>query len=151
MSSRTSIFIGLFATLAMLGIYFLVLTLIYEWDYAWQQFALYWSYIVGLALGFGIQIGLYARLRLSMKEMIETKERGGTSVVAITGTTSTSAMLSCCAHYLVNILPVLGATGLATFIGQYQIELFWVALAINLLGILFMLNKVLKHEYHAMA
>ncbi len=47
-------------------------------------------------------------------------------------------MVSCCAHYLVNLLPALGAAGLVTFVAQYQIALFWVGLLANVLGIAYM-------------
>ncbi|MFA5821378.1 MAG: hypothetical protein WC873_04785, partial [Candidatus Gracilibacteria bacterium] len=52
------------------------------------------------------------------------------------------AMISCCAHYLVNILPVLGATGLVAMVAQYQVDLFWVAILFNLLGIAYISNKI---------
>ena len=65
-------------------------------------------------------------------------------MVAASGTTSTAAMISCCAHYLVNILPVLGVTGFITLVAQYQIQLFWLGLAFNLAGILYIAPKVIK-------
>jgi Cu+-exporting ATPase len=65
-------------------------------------------------------------------------------VVAVSGTTSTAAMISCCAHYLTNILPVVGAAGAVALVAQYQIELFWFGLACNLAGILYMGNRVVK-------
>ena len=40
-------------------------------------------------------------------------------------------MVSCCAHYLANVAPVLGAAGLVAFAAQFQVELFWVGLAFN--------------------
>jgi len=65
-------------------------------------------------------------------------------VVAASGTTSTLAMISCCAHYLTNVAPVLGATGLVAFAAQFQVELFWVGLAFNLAGIGYVGNKLFK-------
>jgi len=47
-------------------------------------------------------------------------------------------MVSCCTHYLVNLLPVLGATGLVGFVGQYQAELFWFGIASNLAGVAYL-------------
>jgi len=70
------------------------------------------------------------------------KETG--AVVAASGTTSTLAMVSCCAHYLANVAPVLGATGLVAFAAQFQVELFWVGLAFNLAGIGYVGNKLFK-------
>ena len=65
-------------------------------------------------------------------------------VVAVSGTTSTAAMISCCAHYLTNILPVVGAAGAVALVAQYQIELFWFGLAANLAGIMYMTTRVAK-------
>jgi len=53
-------------------------------------------------------------------------------------------MISCCAHYLVNILPIIGISGLAVFIGQYQTELFIAGALSNLLGITYLANKLIK-------
>ena len=61
-----------------------------------------------------------------------------------TGTTSSVAMVSCCTHYLVNLLPVLGATGLMSIVGQYQIELFWFGIASNLAGIAYIGRRVVS-------
>jgi Cu+-exporting ATPase len=68
-------------------------------------------------------------------------------MVAVSGGTSTAAMISCCTHYLVNLLPVLGATGIASFVGQYQVQLFWVGLAFNLAGILTIGRRVMKVQF----
>jgi len=65
-------------------------------------------------------------------------------VVAASGTTSTVAMISCCAHYLTNVAPVLGATGLVAFAAQFQVELFWVGLLFNLAGIAYVGNKAVE-------
>ena len=62
--------------------------------------------------------------------------------MAASGTTSSAAMISCCAHYLVNIAPVLGATGLVTFATQYQVEFFWVGLAFNAAGVAYIGSKL---------
>jgi len=53
------------------------------------------------------------------------------------------AMLSCCAHYLVNILPIIGAAGIISLIGQYQIQLFWVGLIFNIAGIIYIARKII--------
>lgn len=130
---------GLAGFAALLGIYFVVLTLVSGWDFTLGQFVDFWYFTVSLAAGFGIQIGLYNYLRGSLRAM----DMSG-KVVAVSGTTSTAAMISCCAHYLTNILPVLGAAGLVALVAQYQIELFWFGLACNLAGIFYMGNRVVK-------
>lgn len=123
----------------LLAIYFAVVSMISGMDFALEQFTKFWYFIVPLALGFGIQVGLYAYL----KQLVGQHGASGT-VVAVSGTTSTAAMVSCCAHYLVNILPVLGVTGFLTIVAEYQIELFWLGLTFNAAGILYIVPKVIN-------
>ena len=131
--------IGTLATVAMLAVYFGVLTLVSGWDFTVSQFAEFWYYVVPLTLGFGIQIGLYVRLR----QRLADHHTGGKMVVA-SGATSTGAMLACCTHYLANILPVIGAASAVTLVAQYQVELFWVGLAFNLAGIAFIGSRIIS-------
>jgi len=122
----------------LLAVYFSVVSLISGWSFAVSQFSQFWYFIVSLAVGFGIQIGLYAYL----KSAIHRKNAGG-GALAVSGATSTVAMLSCCAHYLVNILPIIGAAGIISLIGQYQIQLFWVGLIFNIAGIIYIARKII--------
>lgn len=123
----------------LLAAYFSALTLISGWQFTWEQFVEFWYYIVPLGAGFGLQVALFMRLR---RLVHQSKDTG--AVMAASGTTSTAAMISCCAHYLVNIAPVLGATGLVTFATQYQVEFFWLGLAFNAAGIAYIGNKLWK-------
>lgn len=132
---------GTLASTILLGVYFAVLTLVSGWSFAQTQFADFWYFIISLVLGFGIQIGLYQYIKTLVHE-----GRGMGKVVGISGTTSTAAMISCCAHYLVNLIPILGVTGLVTFVAQYQVELFWIGLAFNIFGIVFISNKIIKFK-----
>jgi P-type Cu+ transporter len=121
----------------LLAVYFAAVSLISGWSFALSQFSEFWYYIVPLAVGFGVQVALYVKLR-------EVVLRGGGtgSVVAASGTTSTAAMISCCAHYLVNVAPIIGATGLVAFAAQYQVEFFWVGLAFNAAGIAYIASRL---------
>lgn len=123
----------------LLVIYFGVVSLISGMDFALEQFAKFWYFIVLLALGFGIQVGLYTYL----KDLVGQHRASG-KVVAVSGTTSAAAMVSCCAHYLTNILPILGVTGILAIVADYQVELFWVGLAFNGAGILYIMPKVIQ-------
>ncbi|KKU11885.1 MAG: hypothetical protein UX17_C0065G0002 [Parcubacteria group bacterium GW2011_GWC2_45_7] len=134
-----SIAFGILASSLLLGLYFTLLTLISGWPFARGQFFEFWYFIVSLALGFGIQVGLYTYLKNSLHNRVRAS-----GVLAVSGTTSTGAMISCCAHYLVNILPILGVTGLVSLVGQYQIQLFWVGLLSNIAGIAYITGKLLK-------
>ena len=136
-----SIVYGLLASLLLIVFYFFIVTLVSGWSFAQGQFGHYWYYLTSLAVGFGLQIGLYVYLKNAIHN-----QQGSGKVLAVSGTTSTAAMISCCAHYLVNIAPVLGIAGALSIIAQYQIQLFWVGLAFNLGGIVFIANKLFKFK-----
>lgn len=130
---------GVGASASMLAIYFAVIGLISGMDFAFEQFVKYWFFIVPLALGFGLQVGLFTHLK-----QIAGQHGATGKVVAVSGTTSTAAMVSCCAHYLTNILPILGVTGFLAVVAEYQVELFWLGLAFNAAGIVYILSKVIN-------
>jgi len=135
-----SFFIGLIGASFQLSLYFGLVSLLSGRQYALDQFFSFWYYIIGLAIGFGTQIGLFTYLRGS----IRMKEQASGKILAATGATSTLAMVSCCAHYLANILPIIGISGVASFVGQYQTRIFWVGLAFNLAGIIFISSRINK-------
>ena len=129
---------GAVAMVLLLLLYFLLLSFVSGWNFTEVQFKDNWYWIISLSLGFGIQIGIFTYLRAMHKIAVSGK------VVAASGTASTVAMVSCCAHYLANVLPIIGVSGLAAIIGQYQTELFLVGLISNILGIAYLGGKVIK-------
>lgn len=129
---------GFIGTTALLAVYFAIVSLISGWSFALSQFSQFWYFILGLAAGFGVQISLYSYLKDSIRQ---SAPKG---MVAVTGTTSTVAMISCCAHYLANLLPVIGVSGVIALIGQYQIGLFWFGLIANAAGIGYIASRILK-------
>ena len=134
-----SILKGAAATAILLVFYFLVLTLISGWDFTLVQFSRTWYWVLGLSSGFGIQIALLAYLR-AQRNSVSGK------VVIASGTTSTLAMIACCSHYLLTLIPIVGIAGLAVIIGQYQREFFLVGLIFNLVGIGYMVNRLIKFQ-----
>lgn len=135
--------IGLAAAVLLLAVYFSVLTLVSGPEFALEQFGQFWYFIVSLAAGFGIQIGLFARLRIVTRH---TDNSG--KVVAVSGGASTAAMISCCTHYLANVVPVIGATGFVALAAQYQIEFFWVGLLFNAAGVVYVGRKTVQATRH---
>jgi len=133
---------GILASIALLGVYFVVLSLVSGFAFAQSQFLQFWYFIVGLAVGFGIQIGLFVYL----KHLVRGGHGAG-KVLGVTGATSTVAMISCCTHYLTNLLPILGVAGVVTFVAQYQTELFWVGIFFNLGGIAYMMQKIFAFSF----
>lgn len=128
---------GLAAFAILLAVYLGLLTAVSGWSFTLEQLWSYWPFILALAAGFGVQVGLYTRLKQMVGHAGPNR-----AVVAASGTTSTVAMVSCCAHYLTNILPVLGASGLVALASQYQVEFFWLGLAASGAGIAFIATKL---------
>jgi len=137
---RPSIY-GAIAGGALITVYFFITSMVSGWDFAVSQFFAYGNFIVSLAVGFGVQVALY----LYLKDLVQSGQGMG-KIVGVSGTTSTAAMISCCAHYLVNIVPVLGVTGFATLIAQYQTRIFWVGIAFNIFGIIFISRKIIAFK-----
>ncbi|MBI3062928.1 MAG: hypothetical protein HYY83_13235 [Deltaproteobacteria bacterium] len=134
-----SILTGMAGASGLLGLYFSILTVVSGWAFALSQFGSFWHFIVSLALGFGIQVGLFSYLRRAIRSHCASG-----SALAVSGTTSTAAMISCCAHYLTNVLPIVGVAGFVTLVAQYQVELFWFGLVSNAGGIIYVGNKVVQ-------
>lgn len=128
---------ALTAQLGLLGAYFGLLTLLSGWQFTWEEFGRYGPFIVALATGFGVQVGLYVYLRRLTRR---TGAHG--TVVAASGSASAAAMVSCCTHYLANLLPILGASGMVVFVSQYQVAFYWTGLALNAAGIAFIGARV---------
>ncbi len=124
--------IGIFSSLALLTIYFSVLSLVSGAPFAFSQFKSFWYFILALAFGFGIQVGLFSY----------AKDKVSRSTLGVTGTTSVGSMISCCSHYLATILPVIGTTGIVSIIAGYQVQIFWVGILANLTGIFYIGRKV---------
>lgn len=135
---------GILASNVLLGVYFSVLTAVSGWNFAKDQFTLFEYFVVSLAVGFGIQVGLSFHMRKLIKD-----DRGHGAVLGVTGTTSTATMISCCTHYLVNLLPILGVTGIVTIVAQYQIELFWIGILLNLAGIVYIAHRIRAYNKRA--
>lgn len=102
-----------------------------------SQFYYYSPWIITLAVGFGIQLAIFKLIKLKHMETV------GTSKVAkVTGATSTATMVACCAHHAVDVLPIIGASALAAFLGAYTKELFAIGILFNLFGIGFMYKQL---------
>lgn len=145
MSIVKPFFWGLLSASLLLGIYFLVVSLISGFGYAQEQFRQFWYFITGLSAGFGVEAGLYVHIKEKARLRHVTKNASG-KPLAVSGATTTMAMLSCCSHYLVNILPLVGMAGIFGFLGQYQVEFFWLGLFFNAMGIAYLVKKI--YEIH---
>lgn len=133
--TKKSILWGIIGGLALLELYFLILTLVNSLEHAIEQFKDLWPWMSALIIGFSIQVGLYSYIRQKTKE-----------VVASAGI-STGSMIACCAHHLVDVLPILGLSAAFLFLAQYQIWFIILGILSNLVGIAFMLNIIKKTKF----
>ncbi|MEN8232824.1 MAG: YHS domain-containing protein [Thermodesulfobacteriota bacterium] len=109
---------------------------------ALQEFKRIWYWILILASGFGFQLGLFTYL----KQRIAEKTTAVTAEVAASGTVTTGSMVACCAHGLVNVLPLVGVSAAAAFLATYQTPLILIGVFSNLVGITIMLGIIQKHS-----
>ena len=123
----------LIAGLSLAGFYYFVLwALTKDAVYPIRQFLSLQPWMSLLILGFGVQWALFARLLR------------GKMVAAGNSLVSGTAMVACCAHHAVEVLPFLGLAGAAVFLVSYQKELLIFGVISNLLGIGYMLWRLKK-------
>jgi len=103
-----------------------------------SQFSLLQPWMSILIIGFGIQFGLFWLLRKGYRFSIHDKH----DAVVTTGTSTTvsgMAMVACCAHHAVELLPILGLSAAALFLSAYQEQLLIFGVVTNAIGIVMML------------
>ena len=134
---------GLVGALFLTGLYFGIVSWAESPQHAVE---LFWDdrwIVLPIILGFGVQVGLYTILKKRLFVPVATIGPSG-SMMGAGGTTSTIAMVACCAHHVADVLPILGLTAAATFLAQYRIAFMLVGLGTTLLGILIMLFILFK-------
>lgn len=131
----------------LFGFYFLFLTLANSFSHAVSQFSQLWYWILALILGFGVQVGLYVYIRYQINELRNSKKAGG--VVAATASMSAVSMVACCAHHFVEILAFLGLAAVSLFFVQYQTFFIIAGVVSNIIGIIFMLEIIKKHNLYS--
>lgn len=131
--------VGVAAAIGLLGFYLGIITLAQGWAHAAAQLADDRWFVGVIAAGFGTQVGLFAHLR-------GLHARAAAGGVATSTGTSTAAMLACCAHHLAELLPIIGLSGAAIFLNAYKTPLLWLGIAMNLLGVLYLLRQVLRRR-----
>lgn len=140
-SRLCSIFLkGFFSGLIGLsGFYYLLLFVVTgDPSHPLTQFLLSQPWMSLLIVGFGIQMGLFWLMRkgiqFNLQEKKDSKMAAGTST-AVSG----MAMVACCAHHLVDLLPILGLSAAALFLSEYQKQLLIFGVIANIIGIAMML------------
>jgi Cu+-exporting ATPase len=133
--------VGLGAGLLLLALYFGILTLSQGIEHTVEQSAKLWYWLLALAAGFGTQAGLFDFIRRGLKA-----RRAAAASVAASGGVSAGSMVACCAHHLGDVLPLLGLSGLAAFLADYQVFFIVVGMMANVVGITVMLETIQRHS-----
>lgn len=144
---RKEILSGLVGFFGLLFFYFLVMTVSSaSLSATVSQFKQLWYWMVTLSLGFGVQVSLFTRLKRLISHSPVTNQAG--AVTAASTGTSSASMIACCAHHLSEVLPIIGLSGFAIFLTRYQIPIIIFGIAMNLLGIIYMLKAINKIKNH---
>lgn len=133
------------AAMGVIGFYLGLITLTANWANAVYQFGEYGGWVISLALGLGVQVGLFTHVRAVMAGV---RLKGAASGMAASGGVSGVAMALCCSHYLAVILPAIGLpffSGAVAGLAEYQTVFFVIGVISNMLGIAYMLRLMVKN------
>lgn len=129
-----SVILGGLAGVGLLILYFLVMAFgTRSWEYTFSELWRLRFWIGALVVGFSIQMGLFVYLKKCGQQ-----ENSLTGSAAGSTTTSSLAMIACCAHHLVDVLPLIGFSVVATILSKYQEWFLALAIVFNLVGIAWM-------------
>ncbi|MDO9545583.1 MAG: hypothetical protein Q7J07_02395 [Pelolinea sp.] len=81
-----------------------------------------------------MQAALYSILKLRLFIPVSSPGISG-PIMGAGGSTSLVAMVACCAHHAVDVLPFLGLTIAATFLAKYQTIFMLISIGLNIIGI----------------
>ena len=126
---------GVLAGLGLIIFYLSVVSLFQGIEFAFLNLKSLWYLIFPLVIGFGTQISLYTSIK-------HTAQMTGT--VAATGTISGGSMIACCSHFLLQMIPLVGISGLSLFIVKYQAWFLIIGILSNIFGIAVMLRHKRK-------
>ena len=127
--------------LGLLGLsafyYFLLFVITKDPVHPFTQFKLFQPWMSLLISGFGVQMGLFWLMKngvqFSLQEKQDSKMAVGTGT-AVSGL----AMVACCAHHAVDLLPILGLSAATLLLSEYQKELLIFGVFANLIGVVMM-------------
>ena len=128
---------GVMAAAALLLVYLGIITVAQGAGHALEQMASDAIFVGLIALGFGTQVALFVELRA-----VDRRHRASAAVTAAGTGMSAAAMLACCAHHLVDLLPLVGLSAAAVFLNAYKTPLFLVGIAMNVVGIIVIARRL---------
>ncbi|MBU2612581.1 MAG: hypothetical protein KKB62_02560 [Nanoarchaeota archaeon] len=137
-TKEKSVLFGVLAGIGLIGFYVGIISIFQGFNFALMNLRSLWYLIFPLVIGFGTQIGLFVSIKHTAKL---------TGTVATTGGISGGSMVACCSHFLLNIIPIAGVSGLAIFLVKYQPAFLGFGILSNAFGITLMIrhkNKMKK-------
>ena len=138
--TRRSLGAGLVAAVLMAVFYIVVVRgASGSWIHLRDQIRQDWAYLTVILSGFGAQVALIAELRHQHRLNATSAAAGGTGAGA-----SAVGMVACCAHHIADLLPFLGATGVAAFVTDYRLPIMLAGIAVNATGV-FLAARRLHH------
>lgn len=137
--------VGLLGALFLTGLYFGIVSWAESPEHALEFFWQDRWIVIPIILGFGVQVALYTILKRRLFIPVASVGPSG-MLTGAGGTTSTIAMVACCAHHVADVLPILGLTAAATFLAQYRTAFMLVGLGTSIVGIAVMLAILVKER-----
>lgn len=136
--------VGLLGAVFLMGVYLGIVSLAESPEHALD---LFWEdrlFVVPILIGFGVQAGLFARLKLGPP----AHKAAAGATTAASGGMSTAAMVACCAHHVADVLPVLGLSAAAAFLARWKVPFLGIGLLTNVVGIVVMLRALRQVRSH---
>lgn len=141
---------GITAALLLTTVYLGILSIAASPQHAFDQFWQDGWIVAPIIIGFGVQAALYISLKKRLFVKVTTTGHSG-KFMGAGGTTSTVAMVACCAHHVTDALPILGLTAASAFLAQYRIVFMLVGLVMNLVGIVVISLLLFKERRKALS
>ncbi len=126
----SSLVAGATGAAGLVALYVGLISLAQGFGHAIDQLRADLPFVLAIAVGFGTQVGLFIELRA-----IHSRHRASGALTAASAGAGTAAMLACCAHHLVDVLPLLGLSAAVVFLADYRTPLIALSLGMNALGV----------------
>ena len=141
--------IGLLGGGFLVLLYLGIVTWAQGWSHALELLSQDRAFVAAIAVGFGLQVGLYGYLRLVVHHGVRLAMP--TAATGVGTGTSSVAMLACCLHHVTDVLPLVGLSGAAIFLNDYRVPFMVGGLVVNGMGVAIMLRVVLQGRAHLRA
>jgi hypothetical protein len=140
---------GMAGALLLTSVYFGIVSWAESPEHALEFFWQDRWIVFPIILGFGVQSALYIVLKKGLFIPVANMGASG-AMTGAGGSTSALAMAACCAHHVTDVLPILGLTAAAAFLGEYRQAFMLLGLGMTILGIAFMLGILIRERRKAL-